>query len=195
MVIPSHSSRSVPLRVTFPDAPGDHPESVQFTADGPGSTAVASVPVARRTLIPSQGGSFEDLLTSTVGRQLGQLDTYKIDVPSGLSQLTVTFHASDASADNGITYFLVGPDGTLAGRTTTPNTTGSDPGTTTLTATAPAAGVWEIDVELGLTMSGTRVHRDGRRHSHRGNRLTGKPRRIAGGAPRARTRARSPTSR
>ena len=154
VVIPSHSSRSVPLRVAFPDAPGDHPESVQFTADGAGSTAVASVPVARRTLIPSQGGSFEDPLTSTVGRQLGQLDTYKIDVPSGLSQLAVTFHASDASADNGITYFLVGPDGTLAGRTTTPNTTGTDPGTTTLTATAPAAGVWEIDVELGLTMSG-----------------------------------------
>jgi subtilase family protein len=153
VTIPSHTSRAVPLRVAFPAAPGDHPESVQFAAGEGDDSAVTSVPVARRTLIPAQGGSFQTLITSTVGRSLGQLDTYKMNVPSGLSQLTVTFHASDASSDNTITYFLVAPNGTVQ-RVSTPNTTGSDPGTQTLTATAPAAGLWEIDVELGLTVSG-----------------------------------------
>ena len=40
-------------------------------------------------------------------------------------------------------------------RASTPNTTaGQPPGTVTLTAPSPAAGTWEIDVELGLTVSG-----------------------------------------
>ena len=151
--IPAHSSVTVPLNVTFPTTPGDHPESVQFTAQGHGNADLASVPVARRTLIPSTGGDFQTLITSTVGRSLGQLNTYKMDVPAGLSQLSVTFHASDASPNNTITYFLVSPTGTVV-RASTPNATGSDPATQTLTATAPAAGLWEIDVELGLTMSG-----------------------------------------
>ena len=153
VTIPADSSVTVPVNVTFPTAPGDHPESVQFAAQGSSNIELASVPVARRTVIPSTGGSFQDVLTSSVGRQLGQLNTYKIDVPAGLSQLSVTFHASDASPNNTITYFLVSPTGTVV-RATTPNTTGADPGTQTLTATAPAAGEWEIDVELGLSMSG-----------------------------------------
>jgi hypothetical protein len=40
-------------------------------------------------------------------------------------------------------------------RASTPGTTaGQPPGTVTLTAPSPAAGTWEIDVELGLTVSG-----------------------------------------
>jgi hypothetical protein len=66
----------------------------------------------------------------------------------------VTFQASDANPDNLINYYLVAPDGRLSGKVSTPNTAGPTPGTATLTATAPAAGVWEIDVELGLTVSG-----------------------------------------
>ena len=151
--IRAHSSVTVPLKVRFPTAPGDHPESVQFTARGHGNAELASVPVARRTLIPSTGGNFQTVITSTVGRSLGQLNTYKMDVAAGVSQLAVTFHASDARPNNTITYFLVSPTGTVV-RASTPNATGSDPGTQTLTATAPAAGRWEIDVELGLTMSG-----------------------------------------
>jgi hypothetical protein len=162
MTIPAHASQSVPLQVAFPAAPGDHPETVQFTTtsrDGNNDTTLlTSFPIARRTLIPSNGGNFQTLITSTVGRRqggsVGQLETFKMNVPSGLTQLTVTFHAPDAATDNLINYYLVAPDGTLVQKVSTPNTTGPDPGMQTLTATAPAAGLWEIDVELGLTVSG-----------------------------------------
>jgi hypothetical protein len=157
VTIPAHQSASVPLRVAFPASPGDSPESVQFTS-APGG-AVTSVPIARRTLIPSSGGSFQTLITSTVGRnqggaKVGQGNTHKIQVPSGASQLTASFSIADTSADNVISYYLVGPDGTVAATGSTPNTSGTSPGTVTLTAANPAAGTWEIDVVLGLTVSG-----------------------------------------
>jgi hypothetical protein len=151
VTIKAHSSATVPLTVTFPAAPGDHPESVQFTS---GHTALTSFPVARRTLIPSGGGTFQDLITSSVGRGIGQLNAFKINVPGGLSQLTVNFQAPDASSDNVITYTLADPDGTVVQRVSTPNSTGTDPGAATLTATAPAAGLYEIDVQMGAAMSG-----------------------------------------
>jgi Subtilase family len=157
VVIPAHSSAPVPLRVTFPASAGDHPESVQFaaTSRGQGRTVAAtSVPVARRTLIPSSGGSFQTLITSTVGRSIGQVSTYNIDVPAGLSQLTVSCQTADVSADNAITYYLVNPTGTVAATGTTPDTAGASPGTVTLTTADPVTGAWEIDVELGLTESG-----------------------------------------
>jgi hypothetical protein len=157
VLIPAHASASVPLRVAFPVSPGDHPESVQFTSStvhGKPEASLTSVPVARRTLIPSSGGSFQTLITSTVGRSIGQVNTYKIDVPAGAPQLSVTFQASDTSADNTIRYYLVAPGGTVAATGSTPDTTGTSPGTVTLTTASPVAGTWEIDVELGLTMSG-----------------------------------------
>jgi hypothetical protein len=137
--------------VTFPAAPGDHPESVQFTS---GHTTLTSFPVARRTLIPAGGGAFQDLITSSVGRGMGQLNAFKINVPNGLSKLMVSFQAPDASADNVITYTLLDPNGTVVQRVTTPNAAGTDPGAATLTATAPAAGLYEIDVQMGAAMSG-----------------------------------------
>jgi hypothetical protein len=157
VVIPPHGSASVPLRVAFPVSPGDHPESVQFTSSALGrshATSLTSVPIARRTLIPSAGGSFQTLITSTVGRSIGQVSTYDIDIGSGVPQLTVTFQTADTSADNTITYYLVAPGGTVAARGSTPDSAGSSPGTVTLTTADPAAGTWEIDVELGLTVSG-----------------------------------------
>jgi hypothetical protein len=163
VVIPAHQSASVPLRVAFPASPGDHPESVQFTASAPGgapsATTVTSVPIARRTLIPSSGGPFQTLITSTVGRDqggesIGQVSTYNIDVPAGTSRLTASFRTADVSADNTITYYLVSPAGTVAAMGTTPDATGASPGTVTLTTADPVSGSWEIDVELGLTVSG-----------------------------------------
>jgi len=68
--IPAHTSVAVPLRVLMPTTPGDHPESVQFTADNGART---SLPVVRRTLIPSAGGTFNTTITSTVGRGVGQI--------------------------------------------------------------------------------------------------------------------------
>ena len=157
VIIPAHASASVPLRVAFPVSPGDHPESVQFTASAPGASAasVISVPVARRTLIPSSGGTFQTLLTSTVGRGLGQVSTYDMAVPAGVSQLTVTFQTADVSPDNKITYYLLNPSGAVAATASTPNTAaGQPPGTATLTVPGPVAGTWEIDVLLDLTVSG-----------------------------------------
>ncbi len=160
VIIGAHASASVPLQVRFPASPGDHPESVQFTGTalghGHGSgPATASVPVARRTLIPSSGGTFRTLLTSTVGRSIGQVSTYDMAVPSGLSQLTASFQTADVSADNVIGYYLVDPDGNLVASGSTPDTAaGQAPGTVTLTAPGPVAGTWEIDVELGVTVSG-----------------------------------------
>jgi hypothetical protein len=159
VIIPAHASASVPLRVAFPVTPGDHPESVQFTASGlrpgPFASTVISVPIARRTLIPSAGGTFQTLITSTVGRSVGQVSTYDIDVPAGVAQLTVTFQTADVSPDNKIGYFLVNPSGAVAATASTPNTAaGQPPGTATLTVSGPVVGTWEIDVLLGLTVSG-----------------------------------------
>ena len=163
VIIPAHQSVSVPLNVAFPASAGDHPESVQFTSSTahglftPGATTVTSVPITRRTLVPA-GGSFQALITSTVGRSqggqdIGQVNTYKTVVPAGVSQLSVNFNTADVSPDNTFTYFLVEPDGTVAATGTTPNTTAS-PGSVTLATADPVAGTWEIDVELGLTISG-----------------------------------------
>ena len=118
------------------------------------AVATTSVPVARRTLIPSSGGSFQTLITSTVGRSIGQVSTYNVDVPAGLSQLTMSCQTADVSADNAITYYLVSPTGTVAAKGTTPDAAGTSPGTVTLTTAEPVTGTWEIDVELGLTESG-----------------------------------------
>ena len=148
--IPARSGVAVPLRVLMPAAPGDHPESVQFTADNGART---SLPVVRRTLIPSTGGAFNTTITSTVGRGVGQISTYNLDVPQGKQDLDVAFHGMDASPDNRVTYFLLDPTGTVVSRITTPST-GQPSADVTLIQPNPVAGRWEIDVELNLTVSG-----------------------------------------
>jgi hypothetical protein len=152
--IPAHAGVTVPLNVVLPSAAGDHPESVQFVAtDG----ARTSLPVARRTLIRSTGGTFDTAITSTVGRGIGQISTYDVDVPQGKQDLDVSFHTPDASADNKFTFFLIDPTGNVVTRAATPvtPTDGSAPvNAATLIAPAPVAGRWEIDVELNLTVSG-----------------------------------------
>jgi hypothetical protein len=152
VTIPARSSATIPLRIAFPAAPGDHPESVRFTArDG----AETSLPVARRTLIPAGGGHFQTLITSTVGRTIGQQNAYQIDVPAGRSALNVTFRTADASPDNKYTFYLVSPDGTVVARSNSPQTVNGVPaGTASLSTTDPAAGTWQIQVVLNLTVSG-----------------------------------------
>lgn len=153
--IPGHSSVSVPLRILMPTAAGDHPESVQFRALNGAHT---SLPVARRTLVPAAGGAFTTVITSTVGRGVGQISTYNVDVPQGKQDLDVNFHTADASADNKFTFFLIDPTGKVVARAATPTTATDGSGQTvadaTLVAASPVAGRWEIDVELNLTVSG-----------------------------------------
>ena len=151
--IPAHSSVNVPLNVVMPTESGDHPESVQFVALNGART---SLPVARRTLIPSDGGAFTTTITNSVGRGVGQISTYNIDVPQGEQNLNVSFHTADASADNKFTFFLIDPNGTVISRVSTPTTdsSGVPVANASLIAPTPVAGRWEIDVELNLTTSG-----------------------------------------
>jgi hypothetical protein len=152
VLIGPHSSATVELRVAFPVAPGDHPESVQFAAsDG----AQTSLPVTRRTFIPADGAKIRTLITGTVGRAVGQVSTYEINVPAGRSSLTASFRTADASADNKYTFYLVNPDGTVVSTDSTPKIVDGQPvATATVTAADPVAGTWQIDVELNLTTSG-----------------------------------------
>jgi hypothetical protein len=163
VTIGAHRTATIPLQVSFPNAPGDHPESVQFTAD---DGATTSLPIARRTLIPSAGGEFDTLITSTVGRGIGQISTFNINVPSGRADLGVTLTTPDTSSDDPMTLYMVNPQGTSVathlanGRTrngaplSVQDVNGTPMQTVTYHVPNPMAGTWEIDVELNLTTSG-----------------------------------------
>lgn len=148
VVIPPRSAATIPLHIVMPTAPGDYPESVQFTAAGGVAT---SLPVARRVLIPSAGGHFQTLITSTVGRSIGQLNTYEITVPAGRPDLDVRLSTADASADNRYTFYLVDPSGNVVATAATPV---NGVASAELQTSDPVAGTWQIDVELNLTVSG-----------------------------------------
>ena len=96
----------MPLRIALPRAPGDAPESVQFT--GP-TGLVSSVPIARRAPIPSGGGSFGAMLTSSVSGGWGQIKTFYVNVPRGKRDLDVSFNAPDHAADDPVYYYLISP--------------------------------------------------------------------------------------
>jgi hypothetical protein len=149
VTIPAHSAVCVPLTISYPNAPGDHPESVQFSGSNGDSLSLA---VARRTLIPSKGGPFDTTITSSVGRGVGQVTTFDIDVPAGEPRIDVTFHAPDTSSDNPLTYYLLNPQGQVVDQVSTPNAQGG--GKAVLTDAKPVKGRWEIDVVLDLTTSG-----------------------------------------
>jgi len=106
-------------------------------------------------LIPSAGGSFQTRIIGTSARDVGQISTYEINVPAGQPSLSVALHTADASPDNVFNYYLVSPTGTVVARATTPQTVnGQVTGDAELSTTSPAAGLWQIDVVLRLTVSG-----------------------------------------
>ena len=161
VTIAPRSSASVPLSIALPQAPGDAPESVQFT----GSNGLeSSVPIARRTLIPSAGGSFSATLTSSVSRGAGQIKTFYVDVPPGKNDLDVSFNAPDHAADDPVYYYLFSP-ADLAPTVTSRNvevtatdatpTPGNPTGNASLITPDPQPGLWEIDVMQGATTDGT----------------------------------------
>jgi hypothetical protein len=163
VTIASHRSATIPLEVSMPNGPGDHPQSVQFTAD---DGAATSLPIARRTLVPSDGGEFDTLITTSVGRGLGQISTFDINVPSGRPDFGVTLTTPDINADDPMTLYLVNPSGTSVathvanGRTVAgvplavTDVGGTQVSTATFHVANPMAGTWEIDVKLNLTTSG-----------------------------------------
>jgi hypothetical protein len=162
VTIAPRSSVRVPLNIAMPRAPGDAPESVQFT----GSNGLeSSVPIARRTLIPSAGGSFGATLTSSVSRGAGQIKTFYVDVPKGAKDLDVSLSAPDHATDDPVYYYLFSPadlepavtesgniDATAVDTTPTPD---NPTGNASLTAPDPQPGLWEIDVMQGATTDGT----------------------------------------
>jgi hypothetical protein len=134
----------------MPQDPGDHPESVQFSADDGART---SLPLARRTEIPAEGGAFHADIVGTVGRGTGQISTFVVPVSAGRTDLTVNLQTADASPDNGFTAYLVRPsDGLLQTSAAFVN------GAATLQVPNPGPGLWEIDVKLNLTTSGKEFH-------------------------------------
>ena len=167
VTIPAHGSVSVPLAVTLPRAPGDAPESVQFT--GPGGLE-SSVPIARRTLIPSAGGLFRATLTSSVSRGPGQIKTFYVNVPAGKRDLDVSFYAPDHAADDPVYFYLFSPadlqpavteSGNIDVTATDTSPTPDNPtGLTSLIAPDPQPGLWEIDVMQGATTNGTEFSQD-----------------------------------
>jgi hypothetical protein len=152
----------VPLNIALPRAPGDAPESVQFT----GSNGLeSSVPIARRTLIPSAGGSFGATLSSSVSRGPGQIKTFYVNVPQGAKDIDVSFFAPDHATDDPVYYYLFSPadlepgvtesgniDVTAVDTTPTPD---NPTGNASLIAADPQPGLWEIDVMQGATTDGT----------------------------------------
>ncbi|MGH3493408.1 MAG: S8 family serine peptidase, partial [Sciscionella sp.] len=153
LLIPAHARGTIPLRVTIPSKPGDYPESVQLSA---GNGAATSVPLSRRSLIGSHGGTFTTSITSSVGRSVGQISTYQVDVPGNRQYLQVKFHTTDASPNNTYTFDLVDPSGTVAATATSPatNASGKNVGKASLYVNHPVAGQWTIEVQLDLTTSG-----------------------------------------
>jgi hypothetical protein len=162
VTIPARSSASVPLSIALPQAPGDAPESVQFT--GPNGLE-SSVPIARRTLIPSAGGSFDATLTSSVSRGAGQIKTFYVDVPPGENDLEVSFTAPDHATDDPVYYYLFSPSDLastgpeqfrfVAHATDTTPTPNNPTGNASLITPDPQPGLWEIDVMQGATTDGT----------------------------------------
>jgi subtilase family protein len=149
VTIPAHATVKVPVDIAFPKSPGEHPESIQLVGSNGSRVSLA---VVRRTLIPSAGGTFDAVITSSVGRQVGEVTTFDVDIPAGKKVVNVDFTAPDTSPDNRLSYYLLDPSGHVVQKVTTPGADGS--GKAHLTASRPAAGRWEIDVVLELTTSG-----------------------------------------
>jgi len=153
ITIPARSSVDVPLAVPMPGAAGDYPESVQFSGDNGSKLSYA---LTRRSLIPNGFGSpFDTLITSSVGRTIGQINQYNIDVPPSSASVSMHFTTADTAADNGFTYYLVDPNGKVVQSATTPQTVNGQPSAdATLSAADPMPGRWQVDVKLNLTTSG-----------------------------------------
>jgi Subtilase family len=162
VTIQPHSSSTVPLNIGLPRTPGDAPESVQFTST---TGLETSVPIARRTLIPSGGGQFGATLTSSVSRGAGQIQTFYINVPKGKNDMDVSLFAPDHAANDPVYYYLFSPDDLLPSVTESGNidasatdatpTAGNLTGNASLITPDPEPGLWEIDVMQGATTDGT----------------------------------------
>ena len=141
-------SRSRTRRATTPSRCSSSPP----TARRPRS------PIARRTLIPSTGGEFDTQITSSVGRGIGQISTFNVNVPAGRADLGVTVtdpgherrQPDDAVPGQPVRASRVDADQPDRRRRSTARRCWRPPST----SRTRWPGTWEIDVELNLTTSG-----------------------------------------
>ena len=71
---------------------------------------LTSVPVARRTLIASAGGSFTATLTSSVSRGPGQIQTFYVKVPAGQRDIDSSNERGSPTASR---VTIQGPSGSV----------------------------------------------------------------------------------
>jgi hypothetical protein len=169
VTIAAHGSTTVPLSIAMPQAAGDNPQSVQFTADD--GSVLTTVPIARRVLVNSVAGStFDAHLTSSVSRGAGQIKTFYVKVPNGQKDLDISFNAPDFAPNDPVYYYLYSPAGQspalakqgeveVSSTDTTP-TADNPTGNGSLIVHTPHAGLWEIEVMQGATTDGSTFSND-----------------------------------
>ncbi|WP_028808927.1 S8 family peptidase [Streptomyces sp. 351MFTsu5.1] len=155
-VVPAGGTARFPVRIPLPRTAGDAPFSLQFASD---SGTRLSLPVARRTLIPTDprpghSTSFSATVTGGVGRDVGQTGGYYLDVPPGRRDLSIELTAEDPAPT--LVYYLVSPDDQVLARDVD-RTAGDHSAPTkyaSLTVDRPAAGRWTLIVGLPDAVSG-----------------------------------------
>ena len=106
VTIAAHRSATIPLSVAMPASPGDHPQSVQFTAtDG----AATSLPDRAAHADPEHRRRVRHHDHQHRRRVIGQISSFDVNVPSGQPDLGITLTTPDVSADDPMTLFLVNP--------------------------------------------------------------------------------------
>jgi hypothetical protein len=163
------ASGTVTLTVSTPAQAGDESGAILLhnPAANPAFTAVTSIPVTLRSLVPTPNPSTKvtGTLTGGNGRQpdTGQTAYYQVQIPSGLKALNVSVDTGDAS--NTLFAELVDPSGNVASAAangllvTTPSgfpeikpETGAQ-----LHVLNPGAGRWTVIVDFYTSVSGTAV--------------------------------------
>ena len=164
------ASGTVTLTVPTPSTPGDEAGSLVLTEDGakPSFTAVTTVPVTLRSLVPTPDPSitFTGTLTGGNGRgtDTGQTAYYQVDVPAGLPALNADI--STPNADNTFLAELVDPT-TGQSASTAVNSeivaaSGGGLGTDLQTGAQlhvldPNPGVWTLIIDFYNQVSGTAI--------------------------------------
>ena len=163
------ASSTVTLTVSTPSQPGDESGAIVLTRDAasPAFTAVTSIPVTLRSLIPAPNGTttVTGTLTGGNGRAsaTGQTAYYQVQIPSGLPALNVSVSTGDAG--NTLFAELVDPNGAVASAAANGLMQTSVSGQSqiqpedgaVLHVLNPTAGLWTLIIDFYNTVSGTAV--------------------------------------
>jgi len=163
------ASGTVTLTVSTPPQAGDEAGSilVRSSAASPAFTAVTSVPVTLRSLVPTPDPStaVTGTLTGGNGREsnTGQTAYYQVQIPAGLKALNASIDTGNPS--NTLFAELVDPSGGTASAaangltvTTSSGSTGVRPEIgAQLHVLDPSPGLWTVVVDFYNMVSGTAV--------------------------------------